>query len=139
MNDEAIAFQEPVRHLHLIDADVRYLHRNDLRFRCETNCLKFDLFSAEKPWLEILQRQHNTKPQQNTRPGRVRILFFSHYFLKSSFSRFRAVAVCVLKSTAKWRTSCPPLSSRHDHSSWMSSGFCRKTAFSSVRSPRSNL
>src|ERR1700730_8906615 len=60
MNDEAIAFQEAVRLLHRIAPAVRYLHCNDPRLRCETNCLKFDLFSAEKPWPEILHRQHET-------------------------------------------------------------------------------
>src|ERR1700682_402710 len=78
MNDEAIAFQEPVRHLHLIDADVRYLHRNNLRFRCETNCLKFDLFSAEKPWLEILQRQH--KAITSKRPASLHVDFLRPIF-----------------------------------------------------------
>src|SRR6202140_3128152 len=78
MNDEAIAFQDPVGHLHLIDAAVRYLHYNDPRLRCETNCLKFDLFSAEKPWLEILQRQHETITSK--RPASLHVDFLRPIF-----------------------------------------------------------
>src|ERR1700730_7671898 len=78
MNDKAISFEEAVRHLHLIDAGVRYLHCNDLRFRCETNCLKFDLFSAKKPWPEILHRQHETLTSKG--PASLHVDFFRPIF-----------------------------------------------------------
>src|SRR6202047_228282 len=78
MNEEAIAFEEPVRHLHLIDAAVRYLHCDDLWLRCETNGPKFDLFSAEKPWLEILQRQHETITSK--RPASLHVDFLRPIF-----------------------------------------------------------
>src|SRR6202045_130455 len=92
MNDEAIPFQDPVRHLHLIDADVRYLHCNDLRFRCETNCLKFHLFSAEKSWLGFMQRQHKTITSK--RPASLHVDFLRPIFQVALFAFLRRGRLC---------------------------------------------
>src|ERR1700737_5625013 len=106
MNDEAIAFKEPVRHLHLIDADVRYLHCNDLRLRCETNLLKFDLFSAEKWWLEILQRQH--KAITSKRPASLHVDFLRPIFQFVLLTFLRGAGLC-FEVPRKMAHELPPL------------------------------